>query len=256
VLVSLGEARERGGNLTAAVETYERYLAARTDAPDRARIEGKIRELRARPARLAVSSTPSGASIRVDGEATGDVTPAEVEVPPGSHTIGLEADGFEAAEESVEVTFGEQREVAVELTAVPEAVEETVEGDGEELGEEEEIVEAPAREGKGVSPGVWVASAIAGVGLVTGTVLGFLALSDQAEFDDTPSDETADRGETFALFADVAFGVAAAAAITAVVLYLTSDDGDDESEASTEARLEVTPVVGTQGGGIRANVRF
>ena len=41
-------------------------------------------------------------------------------------------------------------------------------------------------------------------------VFGFLALSEQSSYDSAPQADTADRGEAFALVADISFGVAAA----------------------------------------------
>jgi len=48
----------------------------------------------------------------------------------------------------------------------------------------------------------------------------------------TPQKKTADRGERLALFADVAFGVGAAAIVTGVVLWLTQGDDSDAQEQS------------------------
>jgi tetratricopeptide (TPR) repeat protein len=259
VLVSIAESQERLGNLPGSVETLERYLAERADAPDRAQIEAKITEFRSRPATLVVSSTPTGANITIDGEMQDDVTPAEIEVPPGEHTIAIGLEGFEESTETLEVVFGERREHAPVLTEAVTGDEFGEEGEGGELEEEEE--EATDDDEATVSTGVWITSAIAGVGLITGTVLGFLALSEQSDFDDTPTEESADQGQTFALFADVAFGVAIAAAVTAVVLYFTGSSGDDDDESSDDedeasASLDVLPAVSTHGGGLAARLSF
>ncbi len=256
VLVSIANSQERLGDVRAAVETLEQYLEEREDAPDREEIEGRLEELRSTPAVLVVSSTPTGATITVDGEAQEEVTPAEIEVPAGEHTVAITLEGYEEESETVTVAFGERYEHAPVLTEVePVADEFGEEGEGAEYEEEEVAVEEP--EDEGVSTGVWVTSAVAGVGLVTGTVLGFLALSEQSEFDDTPTTDAADKGETFALFADVAFGVALAAAITAVVLYLTDSGDDEDAEGDEEsASLTVVPAVGSNGGGVAANVTF
>jgi tetratricopeptide (TPR) repeat protein len=239
VLVSIANSQERLGDVQAAIDTLEQYLEERADAPDREAIEQRLEDLRTRPATLVISSTPTGAAITIDGEPSDEVTPAEVEVPAGEHTIAIALEGYEESSEVVTVATGERYEHAPVLTeAVPA---------GDEFEEEEE----------GVSAGVWVASAIAGVGLITGTVLGFLALSEQSEFDDMPATDVADRGETYALFADVALGVALASAITAVVLYLTnSDDDDDEDDDEESASLTVAPAVGTHGGGVAAHLTF
>jgi hypothetical protein len=43
---------------------------------------------------VAVNSTPVGASIIIDGRATGRVTPAQFAVEKGSHTVLLRKDGY------------------------------------------------------------------------------------------------------------------------------------------------------------------
>lgn len=262
VLISIAEAREQQGDLRGTVESLERYVAERPDAPDVAQIQARVTDLRARPSTVHVESTPSGAEIAVDGEPTRQRTPADIQLAPGQYTIELRLAGHEPASQTVDVVWGERGEVTATLVEQPPPAGEEPFGAGEEPLPVEEptgsepVSAEPARTGP--STPVWIAAGIGGVGLVTGTVLGFLALSEQSEFDDTPTDETADRGERLALFADVAFGVAIAGAATAIVLYVTDDrrGGDEPVAGATAARLEVQPVVGTRGGGAVASVRF
>ncbi len=295
VLLSIAECQERQNLAVDAVATLERYLAARTDAPDRAAVEQRVVGLRARPATLVVSSTPPGAAISVDGTATGRTTPAEVTVPPGDHTVALTLAGHEPGSEQVTVTFGARREVTSTLAATAGAAgsEEDIFGsgghEGEGEGEGEEPVAPPPPPSRGVGAPVWIAAGIGGAALVTGTVLGFLALDRQSEFNAMPSHDAADSGKTLALFADVGFGVAAAGIITAIVLYATSDAADEEDEAAPEGgaggdpggdaggegeggggagdeptarrpargpRISFAPVIGPTAGGVVAGVRF
>jgi len=256
VLVGVAEAQERQDNIDGAIETLQRYLTERADAPDRASIEQRIEGMRSRPGTVVVHSSPTGASVSVDGERRDAVTPAEIDVPPGQHRVEASLEGYEVATSTVEVTAGGRHEVALTLEeAVPVANEDDIFGDG---GQDLELDDGnlppvDADEG-GVGTGVWVAAGVCGAGLVAGTVLGFLALSEQSDFDNAPSVDSADRGERYALFADVAFGVAAAAGITALVLYLTS--GDDDDADADDAALDVTPTLGLHGGGVEARVQF
>ncbi|MFK8000923.1 MAG: PEGA domain-containing protein [Polyangiales bacterium] len=257
VLLGVAGALEGQGKITEAVATLEQYLELSPDAADRAEVEARATALRATPGHLSVSSTPSGAGIALDGQDTGEVTPAEFDLPPGSHVIRLSAAGRQPAESTVELGFAAREEVALELAeAEPEVStpivvdEEPVELDEEEDSEEEE------EEDEGPGTAVWVTSGLAAAGLVGGTVLGFLALSEESNFDDEPSEATADRGERFAIFADVAFGIAAVSAITAVVLLLTKDDPDDEEEDAEAVSASLSPMVGPSGGGIAAQVGF
>ena len=187
VLIGVAHAQERGGNAAGAVESYDRYLTERADAPDRAEVEQSIAELRARPATLVLTSTPPGAAITIDDVARDEVTPAEVEVPPGDHTVVLTLEGHEPVTETATVTFGQHHEIAPAFVVLaPVADEFGEEGEGEEY---EEPEEEAAEEDEGIPTGVWVSSAVAGVGLITGSVLGFLALSEQSSFDENPTEE-------------------------------------------------------------------
>jgi len=254
VLMGVGESRERAGNLVGAIEAFEHYLAERTDAPDAAAVRTRIEGLRAHPATLAVRSTPPGAAITLDGEATGRTTPAELEVAAGEHRIGLRLDGHSDESRSLDAGPGAHEEVAVELT---EVAAEPALGDGEPIPETVPEDHASQDDAEDVNTGVWVTAGVSAGALLMGTVIGFLALSEESDFNDAPTADSADRGEKLALFADVAFGVAAAAALTGIILHFTqADDDDDEDNDETATRVDVAPAVGPHGAGLSAQVRF
>jgi len=262
VLKSLGESRERQGDLPGALAAFELYLVGRQDAPDRVTIEARLVRIRAQVATISVVSDPPGASIRVDEELREEVTPADIVVMPGEHAVTLELAGYETSANHVSAVAGARAEVMATLGEVPPTpdpepvAEPSVETDMPLV----EPDEPEPTEGGGVSAGVWVCTAVAGVGLITGSVLGFMALSEQSSFDENPTQDTADSGERLALFADLAFGFAAAGAITAIILYATSDSpADDENEEDAEpesAELRVLPFVAPDGGGVSGLVRF
>lgn len=106
--------------------------------------------------------------------------------------------------------------------------------------------------------GVWITVGIAAAALILGTVMGFLALSEQSNFDAQPSHEIADRGVAFALTADISFGVAGAAAITAIILYIIdASAGPAEGEVAVEpVAFQLNPWANHQGGGLSAQLRF
>ena len=104
---------------------------------------------------------------------------------------------------------------------------------------------------KAVPTSVWVTSGVAVAALVTGTVLGVVALKQEKDFNDDPTERGADRGDRIALFADVSFGVAAGAAITSLALYLTSRKKRKQAEARN-----VSVQVGPRGAGLNASVEF
>jgi hypothetical protein len=100
---------------------------------------------------------------------------------------------------------------------------------------------------------VWVATGVAGAGLVTGIICGSLALKTSKDFDDKPTEASADKGEKLALFADVGFGVAAAAGVTAIILYFTADD---EAPQGTGPELSVAPTASRREVGVAGTLRF
>ena len=68
---------------------------------------------------VQVNSTPQGASIYLDGTATGQTTNSTLtDVSPGSHTIMLVKEGYEDYEENISVTAGQTTTVNINLTAI------------------------------------------------------------------------------------------------------------------------------------------
>ncbi len=53
-----------------------------------------------------VNSSPVGAEIFVDGNSTGQFSPARVQIPSGTHTIGLRLKGYEISRRGIEASEG------------------------------------------------------------------------------------------------------------------------------------------------------
>src|SRR5262249_18895361 len=70
--------------------------------------------LRKRTGRLAVRSTPDGATIVVDGETVGNA-PLEIEVAAGRHRVGARLRGYRTITEFLDVPDGESAQWAPEL---------------------------------------------------------------------------------------------------------------------------------------------
>jgi hypothetical protein len=66
-------------------------------------------------ASVSAGSTPAGASILVDGNETGKLTPAQVQVPEGSHKVTLKLQGWHTAETTVTLKAGESYNFAPTL---------------------------------------------------------------------------------------------------------------------------------------------
>lgn len=248
VLKAIAAAQEHQGNVRGAIETYEQYLQAMPQAPDRAQVEQLVAGLRARPAIVSVSSTPPGAAIWVDGRDTGHTTPRDVEMTGGDHSVSLVMGGYESIEQTLSAQPGTRVRLEMSLSATADMLGGHG-GDGQGAGGDGG---GGAGGSSDPSVAVWVFAGLGAVGLVSGTVFGFLALSEQSNFDALPNLEAADRGETFALVADISFGVAFAAVITAIVLYIVErSDGGGDAQSATLA-----PWATQHGGGVAAQARF
>jgi hypothetical protein len=92
-------------------------------------------------------------------------------------------------------------------------------------------------------------------------VFGILALGDKSSFDNNPTSQTADNGDTHALIADMSFGVALTFGVTSAVLFLTKDEPAATASARPKRQtkaMSVTPipVVGPHSGGAGLSLRF
>ncbi len=111
---------ERAQELPKAIARYRRYLEIAPDAPDRAAIQRTILALEAgvpeAPARLLVDSTPTAASVFLDGatEAAGR-TPASLELSAGLHTLRVEAPGYEPVGQTLDLPGGTTRRLTFTL---------------------------------------------------------------------------------------------------------------------------------------------
>jgi hypothetical protein len=245
VLLSIAECQVRAEQFSQAVTTYQRYLDERKDAPDRAQVEAQIQKLSQKPAHLTVESTPAGALVFVDGQDTGKLTPAELELTGGDHMVAVQIEGFQRAEQSVNVLIGGHERVTFALPEVAAPVAENTPNPA--------IETDTGGHARSSTLPVWIAVGVTGAGVVTGSILGGLALKTRNEFNDHPTEAKADKGERLALFADVGFGVAAAAGVTALVLYLTRNKG--ESEPASQA-WNVAPTLSKRDAGITGTLRF
>lgn len=154
-------------------------------------------------------------------------------VPGGTHKVEVRAPGYVPAQQEVQVAARAERSLTFEL-------------------------ERLAEEFEGLSPVLfWSATGVAVVAAGVGAGFGIRALSQRNDVDArTPplgTDEEASDIQKSALLADVMFGVAGAAAITAVIFALFTDwGGEDEDAAPAEptVRLNLAPTRGGVGLGV------
>lgn len=251
VLRAVASAQEHQGNISGAIETLEVYLEQNPQASDRAEVEGLLTRFRAQPAIVHISSAPVGAQIVVDGRDTGQVTPADVSIPNGEHTVELRLAGHAPVTQTFTAQAATRMRIELNLQADAADPLGTEGGDGQVADPEPD----PTGDDGGSddpSAGVWVLAGIGAATLIAGTVFGFLALSEQSNFDSQPSEDVADRGETFALVADISFGVAGASVIAAIILYVV-----ERASADSDSAAIVAPYVTADGGaGVSTQLRF
>ncbi len=265
VLKSVAECQVQTKDLAGAIATFEKYLA-NPDAPNKPTVEARLLELKKMMGQVEVTSEPPGAGIVLDGNVTGEVTPVTLDIAPGDHEVVLNAEGYEPLVKPLSVESGAKTQLAADFATEGDPVEPAAQaGAGPGLvdpfadeggeGAGEEPPPEPAEEDDGPPPAFWVSAAVAGVGLVSGTVFGTMALGDEEDYKKNPTKNIKDRGETNAIIADVSFGLAAAAAVVGAVILITDDGG--EAEVSTaDSRWQVVPVATDESVGVSTAVKF
>ncbi len=259
VYLSIAECYERLDDFHHAVDYLDRYLRELPDARDREQVQARMNGHRSRPSKIRVISDPSGGLIVVDSRETNQRTPSEIELTPGAHRIGVRKDGFRESSMEVQLGFAERRDLNVSLesaSAMPPPAAATSRPTDDLPDLEPEPATPTDTETGGVSGVAYLTGGLAVVGLVGGSVLGVLALGDKSAFESTPTAEIADRGERWAFWADVSFGVAAAAGLTTIVLIALGGGSSTESATPGTSSLRLLPVAGASGAGLVAMGRF
>ena len=246
LFVAVADTRQRRGDEPGAVAMLEQYLIERPDAPDRASIEARIATLLQSPAVLVVRSEQPGHAILLDGVPVEQKTPAELEVEPGTHAVVVVGEGKQVGEKSVQVGYGEVKELDIR----PDTTSEVVVEQSEEATLQAQL--AIEKEDTTIRRAVISTGTISAAALVTGTVLGFLALRQEQDYRDDPTKETADRGEQLALFADISFGLAALSAITSFTLFMTHKNERKRERERETARLRIE----TRAAGATVTLKF
>lgn len=223
-------ARESGewGKYADAIKYYRLYLEAAPNAPDAKAVSDGLPALerlaaqakQSREVELAVTSTPEGATVKVDGRAVGE-TPLKVQLSPGKHFVTVERAGF--ARHSAEVAL-EDEAVRHAVTLVP--------------------VAAPPPPATAAAPNTagWVVLGVGGALLVGSVITGGLALGKSAELDDIDDGNTRasraeydalqEDGRTLAYLTDGLLLGGVAGVVAGSVMLLT---GDDDAPAPSPA---------------------
>jgi eukaryotic-like serine/threonine-protein kinase len=86
-------------------EAYAGHIVVRDNAQTKIDAEMKEKSM-VHVAWAQVHSNPAGAEIFIDGAPTGEISPARVQIPTGTHIIALRLKGYEIAKRGVEASEG------------------------------------------------------------------------------------------------------------------------------------------------------
>src|SRR6201999_2932864 len=141
----------------------------------------KIAELAATPATLSLTSMPAGASIVIDGQPTGKTTPAQLPIARGDHQVEILPAGSGPTRVSGAARLGARHELEVVLKPLPPPPP---------------VAPPPSTatisERGSPEAALWIPVIVGAAGIVTGSVLGFLTLAEQSDFDSNPTADSAD----------------------------------------------------------------
>jgi tetratricopeptide (TPR) repeat protein len=234
VLFNVGKCQEKLYRYDAAIRSYRTYLENSGDgAEDKGAVEAKIELLEGLLGTLRVKVTakkgiaPSSYEIWVDGRLI-DGSPESFMIPGGNHQVELRAEGFEVANQEVQVPARSEKSLTFELTPL-------------------------AKEYRGLkSTYFWTAAGLAGAAGIVGGTFGVLTVSKKSELKqgapETITQEDADGLRNGALVADIFFAGAGVCATTAVILAFMTDWSGESPEKGPVTVKEVG-IAPTPGGG-------
>ena len=237
------------GETGKSLRAYRDYLRAMPDASDKVAVGDSIanleRKLKDRGLQqVLVFAEPSTAKIEIDGKVLGP-SPASTELTPGPHKLVAKAEGFNPVERSFTMSAVRSQEVTINLTpsgSTPPVPDSPRKDDGLKQPSNASITEptttpaasnvppesivakkAPAKAG-GKRVFTWVAAGAAVVAGGVGAGLGAVAGGANSQLHATQhtrleADALVGQANSMSLGANVAFAVAGAAAVTAVVLF-------------------------------------
>jgi hypothetical protein len=248
VLLKIADCRSRLSDDAGAVDALQRYLAERQNAPDRAEVESRINAIKQKPAVVSVTTTPTGATILVDGSDSGQVTPADLKLAPGDHTIAVQLAQYETIQQSITVEFASRKRLELTLAAPARQATEP----GLKAGTDDGSYPISTSGGRNLSPAFWVAVGGTVVGAAVTTTFGLMALDKHSDYQKKPTRALYDDGRRDALISDIALGVTVASAVTAGVLFFTAKSGDEPPDH----HVVVVPCIERGGGSLVGHVRF
>jgi tetratricopeptide (TPR) repeat protein len=232
IFFNIGKCYEAMGETGKAMRAFRDYLRLLPDATDRQNVVDAIanleRRLRERGVQqLLVFVDPPNAAVAIDGKPiTGN--PASAELTAGSHQLTAKLDGYDDLARTFNFNIQRSSEMTINLTVKGTAV---AGNDAPKKMPDVDLTPPPTPPSATVTSApsrhrtwTWVAGGVAVAGL--GAAIGMGVVSSGAsnelkgsQHDRLQADALASKTQSMALGANVTYGVAGAAAITAVVLF-------------------------------------
>jgi hypothetical protein len=251
VLFNIGQTARELKSYSEALRALEKYLAeggAEIDAERRKNVEGWVTDLKEKVALVTIKTNVDGVEIAVDDVVVGKTPLAEpIVMDAGRRKVGALKEGYAPITRFVEVAGAEKKEIDLALVSLSGGGGGGGGGGGAAGPKEIEH-----------TPWPWVGLGVTGaLGVATG-VMGGLALSKKADFEDAlvafPTtaqsiEDARSDAKTFALTADVLGGLTGAAAALTIVAFIV-DYGRSPEEPAKASSIEpiITPgFVGARG---------
>ncbi len=272
VLKSIAECKLQQGQTPEAIALMEQLMADPTYT-SKSKVKTRLDEAKKEVGHLVIDSYPQGASITLNGRRLDDLTPLSLYLTPGKQVIVLAMPGYADQLQEINLPKGTGQTVSVDFSTLPTA----------DAGRKPELIDPFAEDEPAVQPedgaaateepvdttkeeplesngppnAFWVAAAIAGVGAISGTVFGTMALRDEKDYEESGDSATRESGERSAVIADVSFGVAIGAAIAGTIILIVNKNKKDAIKAdATAARWRIAPLAGTDSAGISTALSF
>jgi tetratricopeptide (TPR) repeat protein len=237
IYFNIGKCQEQLGETAKALRAYRDYLRLAPDAKDKETVSDAIANLERRlrekgQQQLMVFSDPPNAHIVVDGKELGG-SPASVELVAGNHSLLVTADGYEKVERSFVMQTTRATEMTISLRPVGAPKDAPLVTDAPKVEKKPDVgpppptpplvTTAPLEPKKGrVFTYVAGGAAVAGLGVGIGLGLASSGASNELltkMHSKTDAQNLAQQTQSLSTGANVAYAVAGAAAVTAVILF-------------------------------------
>jgi tetratricopeptide (TPR) repeat protein len=217
----VGRAHEQLGEYGLAIDSYQRYLRDRVDAPDAEELTRHIASLtdRAQPAAkrasaprgsIAIDASQPGALVLLDGRQLG-IAPIDrvLDVEPGPHRLEASHPGYVPFRARVDVQEGALSAAYVDMRPLTRA-----------------------RAGSAPRLWTWIAAGASAAALLTAGACGAVGLAER-------DDGNAASAQHWIRASDIALGSALTLAVGATLLYFIEGDRTTEHASSTHELADV-----------------